>query len=72
MLLFASAVITTLLVGREQGSQGKPETIGPICFILLASIAFMVTLDLNRSEIGLVTVSQEPVQRLLEGMSVPP
>jgi hypothetical protein len=68
-LLFAAAIIATMLVGREQGASGKADIIGTLCFILLVAIAVYVTLDLNQPERGLITISQEPIERLLSSMS---
>jgi hypothetical protein len=68
VLLFASAIITTLLIGREQGSTDSSEVAGTLCFIFLVSIAIYVTLDLNRPEAGFIRVSQEPIERLLSTM----
>ncbi len=69
LLLFACAVVTALLIGREQGAAGSRDFAGTFCFILLVSIALYVTLDLNRPERGLIRVSQEPIERLLSSMS---
>jgi hypothetical protein len=69
LLLFASAVIAAMLVGREQRAFGIPEVAGTLSFILLVTLAVYVTLDLNQPERGLITVSQEPIQRLLSSMS---
>jgi hypothetical protein len=69
ILLFACAIVTALLVGREQGAAGSFEIAGTLCFILLVSLAVYVTLDLNRPESGLIRVSQEPIERLLNSMS---
>ena len=68
-LLLLSAVVAALLVGREQGTTGKSDIAGTLCFILVFSFALFVTLDLNRPDRGLITVSQEPMQRLLSTMS---
>ncbi len=67
-LLFACAIITALLAGREQGNDDNFDVVGTLCFILLVSIAVYVTLDLNRPERGLIRVSQEPIERLLSSM----
>ena len=69
-LLYACAIGTTLLIGREQGVTGNSDIAGPVCFILLVSIAVYVTLDLNRPESGLIRVSQEPIERLLGSRSI--
>jgi hypothetical protein len=68
LLLYACAIVTALLIGREQGVEGTTNTVGTICFILLVSIAVFVTLDLNRPESGLLGVRQEPIARLLSPM----
>jgi hypothetical protein len=67
-LLFACAVITTMLIGRQQGSDENYEFAGTLCFIVLISLAIYVTLDLNVSQRGLIRVSQEPMQRLYASM----
>jgi hypothetical protein len=38
-LLFTCAIITALLIGREQGVEGSTDVAGTVCFILLVSIA---------------------------------
>ncbi|HXN13156.1 MAG TPA: hypothetical protein VN865_08630 [Candidatus Acidoferrales bacterium] len=69
LLLLVSAVISALLVGREQGIAGEEDLAGTICFIILVSLAIFVTLDLNQPNRGLIAVDQEPIQRLLSTMS---
>ena len=69
LLLFTSAVVATLLVGREQGAAGKTAVAGTVSFIILVSFAVYVTLDLNQPMRGLITPSQEPFQRLLASMT---
>ena len=64
----AGAIVTALLIGREQGRLNNPEIAGTLCFILLVSLTVYVTLDLNRPERGLIRVSQEPMDRLLSSM----
>jgi hypothetical protein len=68
LLLFVSAIISTLLIGREQGLTGNVEVAGTLIFILLVTLTVYVTLDLNQPQAGMVTVSQEPLQRLLSSM----
>jgi hypothetical protein len=68
-LLLLSAVGSSMLVGREQGTSDKPDLAGTICFIVLVSFAIYVTLALNQPERGLIMVSQEPIQRLLSSMA---
>jgi hypothetical protein len=68
-LLFVSAIITTILIGRQQGFAESTEVAGTLCFILLVSMAVYVTMDLNRPERGLIRISQEPIERLLSSMA---
>ncbi len=68
-LLFACAIVTALLIGREQGVAASSDIAGTLCFILLVTIAVYITLELNRPEHGLIRVSQEPLERLLSSMS---
>jgi hypothetical protein len=67
-LLFVSSIITTMLVGREQGYAAITDLAGTLCFILLVSLAIYVTLDLNQPDRGVIRVSQEPLERLLSSM----
>ena len=67
-LLWVASIITTLLIGREQGLAAATETAGTICFILLVTFAVYTTLDLNQPDRGLITISQEPMVRLLDSM----
>jgi hypothetical protein len=64
-LLLVSAVLSSMLVGRDQGVSDKPDFAGTACFIILVSLAVYVTLDLNQPERGWIKVSQEPMERLL-------
>jgi hypothetical protein len=68
LLLFMSAVISTALLGREQGLTGRVDVSGTVAYILLVTLAVYVTLDLNQPQTGIVTVSQEPILRLLSSI----
>jgi hypothetical protein len=68
-LLLLCAVSSAILVGREQGAADEADIAGTVCFIILISFAIFVTLDLNQPDRGLITVSQQPIQRLLSTMS---
>ena len=69
LLLLLSAVSSAMLVGREQGAADEADIAGTVSFIILVSFAIFVTLDLNQPDRGLITVSQEPIERLLSTMS---
>ncbi len=68
ILLFMAAFFTMFLVGREQGFEGKMEFAGPLGLIVLITMVVYVILDLNQPARGFITVSQEPLQRLLSSM----
>jgi len=68
LLLLISAVLSSMLVGRQQGASDTPDTAGTVSFIILVTFAVYVILDLNQPERGLIQVSQEPIQRLLSSM----
>ncbi len=68
ILLFISAIISTLLIGREQGFAQNYEITGTLCFIFLVSSGIYVTLDLNRPERGFIRASQQPIEELLSSM----
>jgi hypothetical protein len=69
VLLLLSAVVSAMLVGREQGVADEEDLAGTISFIVLVSCVIFVTLDLNQPNRGTMTVDQEPIQRLLSTMS---
>jgi hypothetical protein len=69
ILLFVSAIVATVLVGREQGYEAKTEFTATLSFILMVALAVYVTLDLNQPQRGLVTVSQAPIERVLSSMN---
>jgi len=68
LLLCVSAIVSTILVGREQGIAGRAEVAGTLAFILLVTLTVSVTLDLNQPTRGFVTVSQEPMRELIATM----
>jgi hypothetical protein len=65
VLLFVSAIVSTMLVGREQGSAGRVELGGTIGFITVVVLTVSVILDLNQPTRGLILVNQEPIRELL-------
>jgi hypothetical protein len=69
LLLLLSAVISAMLVGREQGVSDEADIAGTVCFILLISFVIYVTLDLDQPNRGIIRPSQEPIERLLSTMS---
>ncbi len=68
VLLCVSAIVTALLIGREQGFAGPSEVVGTFCFVLMVSLAIYTTIDLNQPNRGLIRVSQESMERLYSSM----
>lgn len=67
-LLFLAAVLSMALMGKHQALSEQRECTATVGFVLLISMVVWVTLDLNQPHRGVITVSQEPMQRLLSGM----
>lgn len=67
-LLFFGAVISMALMGYQQGVTGEFRPGAILGFTVLVCLVVWVILDLNQPQRGLITVSQEPLQRLLSGM----
>jgi len=69
VLLLLSAVLSAMLVGREQGAANEIDVAGTVCFVVLVCFAIFVILDLNQPNRGFIAVNQEPIRRLLSTMS---
>jgi hypothetical protein len=66
VLLGLAAVISVILVGKQQ-SMTKDSSLGAtLGFILLVSLVIWVILDLNQPQRGSIRISQEPLEQLLE------
>jgi hypothetical protein len=64
VVMFIASVVAMFMMGHHQGATRKPSVIGVAGFVLLVSLVVFVTLDLNQPYSGLITVSQEPMERL--------
>jgi len=67
-LLFLAAFVSMVMMGRQHGASGEWHPGATIGFAALVSMVVWVTLDLNQPQRGLITVSQEPMRRVLSGM----
>jgi hypothetical protein len=67
-LLFLSAIVAMALLRTQQGASGERHLGATIGFTALVCMVVWVTLDLNQPSRGVITVSQEPLQRLLTSM----
>ena len=68
LLLVLAAVLSMALMGWQQGASRAWRAGATIGFTALVRMIVWVTLDLNQPQRGWITVSQEPLQRLLKGM----
>ncbi len=68
LLLFLAALTSMVLLGQQQGATGEWHPWATLGFAVLVSMTVGVTLDLNQPQRGLITVSQEPMRRVLSGM----
>lgn len=68
LLLFLGAVVPSFLMGLQQAQSSKPHLSGTVCFFLMVTFVVYVTLDLNQPRRGTITVSQEPMERLVKSM----
>lgn len=69
VLLCLSAIIAMIQIGMQHGDLSERELITGMGFILLVCLCVWVTLDLNQPQGGMITISQEPLQRLLTSLS---
>jgi hypothetical protein len=67
-LLGVAAIVCMLIVGMERGVVGERSLVPIAVFVLLVSLVVWVTLDLNQPGSSVITVSQEPLERLLATM----
>jgi hypothetical protein len=68
VLLALAAVLSMALTGHQQGVSNEWRPASAIGFVVLVCMVLWVTLDLNQPHGGSITVSQEPMQRLLTTM----
>ena len=68
VLLFLAAMLSMAPQGWQQGQAHTLCPFSTVAFTILISMVVWVTLDLNQPQRGLITVSQEPLERLLMGM----
>lgn len=68
ILLSLSAIISMIQIGMQHGRLDERELTMGASFVLLVSMCVWVTLDLNQLHGGVISVSQEPLQRLLANL----
>ena len=60
LLLLAASVLGIVILARNEA----PRNLSVLAFVALVSFLVFVILDLNQPRRGLITVSQEPMERL--------
>jgi hypothetical protein len=68
-LLGLAAIVSMLVVGIEQGAVGERNLVAVNTYLLLVCMIVWVILDLDQPGRGAITVSQEPLERLLTTMA---
>jgi hypothetical protein len=67
-LLVVTSVVTAVLVGKRYGAAGERRFGAIASYIAVVSLVVWITLDLDQPRRGWITVSQEPMQRLLQSL----
>jgi hypothetical protein len=68
-LLLLGSVVPSFLIGEKQGAAKKVHLAGTISFIILVTLVIYVTLDLNQPRRGLITVSQDSLEKAIQSMA---
>jgi hypothetical protein len=66
-LLFVSAVVPAFLIGEKQGVR-KVYLSGSVSFVILVTAVIFVTLDLDQPHSGIIRVSRESLERVVQSM----
>ena len=68
-VLYAATLLSFLLVGVSSSANGKRDTLTIFLFALAYVTVFMIIVDLDRAQEGLLTVSQSALSNLLLQMT---
>jgi hypothetical protein len=69
IVLYAATLVSFLLVGISSSANGKRDTLTILLFALAFVTVFMIIVDLDRAQEGLLTVSQTALTDLLTQMA---
>lgn len=67
-LLFTCAMLTMVATGRRHGLTNKWRPGATLAYTVIVAAVVWVSLDLNQPQRGAITISQEPLERLLHQM----
>lgn len=70
--LYIVAMLTMLLIGIHSSYKGRPNLIALVALVLILAMVFLLIVDLNRSQQGMLTVSQKALLDLQRQLSVQP
>ncbi len=68
VLLFVASIAAIGLLGMQSGSEPTGHRRSDALFIFLIVACVYVTIELNQANKGMIQVSQEPLQRLIQSM----
>jgi hypothetical protein len=71
IVLYAATLFSFLLVGVSSSANGKRDTITILLFAIAFVTVFILIIDLDRPQEGLLTVSQSALSDLLASMKAP-
>ena len=57
------------LIGEKQGLSNKAHFSGSFSFIVIVTLVIFVILDLNQPRRGLIRVSQDSLERVIQSMT---
>jgi hypothetical protein len=72
IVLYAATLFSFLLVGVSSSANGKRDTITILLFAIAFVTVFILIIDLDRPQEGLLTVSQSALSDLLQQMKMGP
>ena len=72
IVLYAATLVSFLLVGISSSANGKRDTLTILLFAIAFVTVFIIIVDLDRSQEGLLTVSQTALSDLLAQMNTSP
>jgi hypothetical protein len=67
-LLLLVSVLPSFLIGEKQGATRRVHLSGTLSYIVLVPLVLFVTLDLNQPRRGLIRVSLQPLERVIESI----
>ena len=71
LVLYATTMLSSLLIGVASSADGKPNSIVILLLALAFVTVFIIIIDLDRPQQGLITVSQSALSDLLQQMATP-